>query len=150
MTSLMSSEKSRFWSLEELGRIQLSQHFYLRDFLYSEIAAAFSLPNVPDDLELAVANGRPSPQARLRALRHLHPEVVRGRPGAGFNSLDAQREACEAYVLSQAGEGWILNTEVYDDGGFSGGTLERPALKRLIAKIEAGQIDPWRSTRSIA
>ena len=84
MTSLMSSEKSRFWSLEELGRIQLSQHFYLRDVLYSEIAAAFSLPNVPDDLELAVANGRPSPQARLHALRHLHPEVVRGRPGAGL------------------------------------------------------------------
>ena len=58
-----------------------------------------------------------------------------------FNSLDAQREACEAYVLSQKAEGWILVPDRYDDGGVSGGTLERPALKRLLADIEAGRID---------
>jgi site-specific DNA recombinase len=58
-----------------------------------------------------------------------------------FNSLDAQREACEAYVLSQKQEGWVLVPDRYDDGGFSGGTLERPALKRLIADIEAGRVD---------
>src|SRR4051812_19065 len=58
-----------------------------------------------------------------------------------FNSLDAQREACEAYVASQRAEGWILVPDRYDDGGFSGGTLERPALKRLKADIEAGKID---------
>lgn len=58
-----------------------------------------------------------------------------------FNSLDAQREACEAYVTSQRAEGWVLAPARYDDGGFSGGTLERPALKRLIADIELGQID---------
>ncbi len=58
-----------------------------------------------------------------------------------FNSLDAQREACAAYVLSQASEGWQLNPEHYDDGGISGGTLERPALKRLLADIAAGKID---------
>jgi site-specific DNA recombinase len=58
-----------------------------------------------------------------------------------FNSLDAQREACEAYVASQKAEGWLLVPDRYDDGGFSGATLERPALQRLIADIEAGSID---------
>lgn len=57
-----------------------------------------------------------------------------------FNSLHAQREACEAYVLSQKSLGWHLNTTAYDDGGFSGGNTERPALKRLIADIEAGKV----------
>ena len=58
-----------------------------------------------------------------------------------FNSLDAQREACEAYVASQKAEGWLLVPDRYDDGGFSGGTLERPALKRLLADIERGLVD---------
>ncbi|GGG50640.1 integrase [Caldovatus sediminis] len=58
-----------------------------------------------------------------------------------FNTLDAQREACEAYVASQRAERWGLVRDRYDDGGFSGGTLERPALKRLLADIEAGLID---------
>jgi site-specific DNA recombinase len=59
----------------------------------------------------------------------------------GFNSLDAQREACAAYILSQAGEGWTALPDQYDDGGISGGTLERPALKRLLADVAAGRID---------
>src|SRR5712664_804788 len=58
-----------------------------------------------------------------------------------FNSLDAQREACEAYIASQRGEGWVLVPDRYDDGGVSGGTLDRPALKRLLADVEAGRID---------
>jgi DNA invertase Pin-like site-specific DNA recombinase len=58
-----------------------------------------------------------------------------------FNSLDAQREACEAYVRSQKAEGWVLVADRYDDGGHSGGTLDRPALKRLLADIEAGRVD---------
>jgi site-specific DNA recombinase len=58
-----------------------------------------------------------------------------------YNSLLAQREACEAYVASQRSEGWALIREPYDDGGFSGGTLERPALKRLLTDIEERLID---------
>ena len=58
-----------------------------------------------------------------------------------FNTLDAQREACEAYVASQRSEAWILLHDHYDDGGFSGGTLERPALKRMLADIEEGLVD---------
>jgi site-specific DNA recombinase len=73
-----------------------------------------------------------------------------------FNSLQAQREACEAYVTSQKHEGWqILSTE-YDDGGFSGGNMDRPGLKKLLADIAAGKIDTVvvykvdRLTRSLA
>ncbi|MFO1158473.1 MAG: recombinase family protein [Reyranellaceae bacterium] len=58
-----------------------------------------------------------------------------------FNSLDAQRESCSAYIASQRAEGWLELADQYDDGGFSGGTLERPALKRLLADIEAGRVD---------
>jgi DNA invertase Pin-like site-specific DNA recombinase len=58
-----------------------------------------------------------------------------------FNSLDAQREACEAYVASQKAEGWLLLPDRYDDGGFSGSNLERPALQQLIADIEARRVD---------
>jgi DNA invertase Pin-like site-specific DNA recombinase len=58
-----------------------------------------------------------------------------------FNSLDAQREACEAFILSQKHEGWTALSEMYDDGGISGGTMERPALTRLLADIAAGKID---------
>jgi DNA invertase Pin-like site-specific DNA recombinase len=58
-----------------------------------------------------------------------------------FNSLDAQREACAAYVLSQASEGWKLLHEHYDDGGLSGGSLERPALQRLLGDVKESRID---------
>jgi site-specific DNA recombinase len=73
-----------------------------------------------------------------------------------FNSLDAQREACEAYIRSQKNEGWILVRTCYDDGGYSGGTLDRPGLTRLLEDIEAGKIDTVvvykvdRLTRSLA
>jgi DNA invertase Pin-like site-specific DNA recombinase len=58
-----------------------------------------------------------------------------------FNSLDAQREACAAYIISQRHEGWVLVPEHYDDGGFSGGTMDRPGLKQLLAEVEAGKVD---------
>jgi len=58
-----------------------------------------------------------------------------------FNSLDAQREACAAFILSQKHEGWVVLPNLYDDGGFSGGTLDRPALKCLLADIGAGNVD---------
>jgi len=58
-----------------------------------------------------------------------------------FNTLDAQREACAAYIQSQRSEGWLCLEEKYDDGGFSGGNMERPAMARLLADIEAGQVD---------
>jgi DNA invertase Pin-like site-specific DNA recombinase len=73
-----------------------------------------------------------------------------------FNSLQAQREACEAFIKSQASEGWKLIKTAYDDGGMSGGTMERPALQRLLADIGEGLVDVVvvykvdRLTRSLA
>ncbi len=73
-----------------------------------------------------------------------------------FNSLHAQREACEAYIKSQKAEGWVALAEAYDDGGISGGTMERPALQRLLEEIDAGRVDQIvvykidRLTRSLA
>lgn len=79
-------------------------------------------------------------QAKLRCAIYTRKSSEEGLE-QGFNSLHAQREACEAYVLSQVGEGWVALTEEYDDGGFSGGSMERPGLKRLLADIEARKID---------
>ena len=58
-----------------------------------------------------------------------------------FNSLDAQREACAAYIASHKAEGWVLLPTVYEDAGLSGGTLERPGLQRLLDDIDAGLVD---------
>src|SRR5438309_2899167 len=73
-----------------------------------------------------------------------------------FNSLQAQREACEAFIASQRHEGWVCLRAGYDDGGFSGATIDRPALQRLLADITAGRVDTVvvykidRLTRSLA
>src|SRR5947208_2134004 len=73
-----------------------------------------------------------------------------------FNSLDAQREACEAYILSQRHEGWKALPAKYDDGGFSGGNLDRPSLKKLLEDVAAKRVDTVvvykvdRLTRSLA
>ena len=58
-----------------------------------------------------------------------------------FNSLDAQREACESYIKSQTHEGWVLHKKQYNDGGYSGGTMERPAFKELLEDIKNNKID---------
>jgi DNA invertase Pin-like site-specific DNA recombinase len=73
-----------------------------------------------------------------------------------FNSLQAQREACEAFINSQRHEGWVCVPQGYDDGGFSGAMMERPALQRLLADIAAGRVNTIvvykidRLTRSLA
>jgi site-specific DNA recombinase len=81
-----------------------------------------------------------SPPQKLRCAVYTRKSSEEGLE-MEFNSLDAQREACEAYVTSQRAEGWLLVPDRYDDGGFSGGTLDRPALKRLRVDIEAGKVD---------
>src|SRR5476649_2134957 len=79
-----------------------------------------------------------------------------GRLEQEFNSLDAQREACEAFIKSQTQEGWSLVRSRYDDGGFSGGSMERPALQKLLLEVQAKRIDVIvvykvdRLTRSLA
>ncbi|WPM81640.1 recombinase family protein [Brucella pseudintermedia] len=80
------------------------------------------------------------PQRRLRCAIYTRKSSEEGLD-MEFNSLDAQRESCEAYIASQRSEGFAAIRERYDDGGHSGGTLERPALQRLLADVEAGLID---------
>lgn len=73
-----------------------------------------------------------------------------------FSSLNAQREACAAYIVSQRHEGWIALPDIYDDGGYSGGNMERPGLKALLAQVAAKRVDVIvvykvdRLTRSLA
>lgn len=82
----------------------------------------------------------PLPLKKLRCAVYTRKSSEEGLE-MDFNSLEAQRESCEAYVASQRAEGWLLVPDRYDDGGFSGGTLDRPALKRLMADIESGRVD---------
>jgi len=92
---------------------------------------------------------------RLRCAIYTRKSSEEGLDQA-FNSLDAQRESCEAYIKSQAGEGWHLIRTLYDDGGISGGTLDRPALQQLLTDIKARKVDTVvvykvdRLTRSLA
>src|SRR3979411_1696313 len=83
---------------------------------------------------------KPCPLQKLRCAVYTRKASEEGLE-MEFNSLEAQRESCEAYIASQRAEGWLLVSDRYDDGGFSGGTLDRPALKRLLADIEAGKVD---------
>ena len=78
--------------------------------------------------------------ARLRCAIYTRKSSEEGLE-QDFNSLDAQREACEAFIASQKREGWTLVSEMYDDGGFSGATMERPAFKRLLSDVSTGKID---------
>ena len=77
---------------------------------------------------------------RLRCAIYTRKSNEEGLDQA-FNSLDAQREACEAYIRSQAGEGWTALRTQYDDGGYSGGNLNRPAMQHLLSDVDAGKVD---------
>ena len=82
----------------------------------------------------------PPPASRVRCAVYTRKSTEEGLEKE-FNSLDAQRESAEAFIRSRKAEGWHCVPDRYDDGGFSGGTVERPALQRLLADIEAGRID---------
>jgi len=96
-----------------------------------------------------------SPPRRLRCAIYTRKSTEEGLDQA-FNSLDAQREACAAYILSQRHEGWHLVPEHYDDGGFTGGNMERPGLQKLMADVRSGKVNVVvvykvdRLTRSLA
>jgi site-specific DNA recombinase len=83
---------------------------------------------------------QPAATASLRCAIYTRKSTEEGLDQE-FNSLDAQREACEAYIKSQKNLGWSCSQKRYDDGGFTGANMERPAMKRLMADIEAGQVD---------
>jgi site-specific DNA recombinase len=87
-------------------------------------------------------SGKPSrlPTRKMRCAIYTRKSSEEGLEQA-FNSLDAQREACAAFVLSQKHEGWVVLPVLYDDGGFSGGTMDRPALQRLLTDIREGKVD---------
>src|SRR5271165_3291667 len=104
---------------------------------------------------------KPAPMKNLTTKRGLRCAIyTRVSTDQGleqdFNSLDAQREASEAYIKSQAHEGWRLDRDRYDDGGFSGGSMDRPALQKLLIDVQARRIDVIvvykvdRLTRSLA
>src|SRR5437763_2778140 len=101
------------------------------------------------------ARSGPRRNARVRCAIYTRKSSEEGLDQE-FNSLQAQREACEAFITSQRHEGWACLTKVYDDGGFSGATLDRPALQQLLADITAGRVDTVvvykidRLTRSLA
>ena len=80
------------------------------------------------------------PTRKMRCAIYTRKSSEEGLEQA-FNSLDAQREACAAFVLSQKHEGWVVLPALYDDGGFSGGTMDRPALQRLLSDIREGEVD---------
>lgn len=77
---------------------------------------------------------------RLRCAIYTRKSTEEGLDQA-FNSLDAQREACAAYILSQRHEGWSLLPDLYDDGGFTGGNMDRPGFKQLLADVKSGKVD---------
>jgi site-specific DNA recombinase len=84
--------------------------------------------------------GAKAGRQRLRCAIYTRKSTEEGLE-QDFNSLDAQREACEAFIASQKHEGWVVLPTHYDDGGYSGGTLERPALQRLLAEIRGSKVD---------
>src|SRR5258705_8065189 len=91
------------------------------------------------ELETQMSSTVPAPQP-LRCAIYTRKSTEEGL-NQPFNSLEAQRESGEAYVLSQRHAGWTLIAERYDDGGYTGGNVERPALQRLLVDVQAGHVD---------
>lgn len=85
------------------------------------------------------SNGLPEPRT-IRCAIYTRKSTEEGLQQE-FNSLDAQREASEAFIVSQKQEGWQVITDHFDDGGYTGGNMDRPALKRLLAAVEARSVD---------
>src|SRR5438132_2903127 len=85
-------------------------------------------------------HGTPAAAPAVRCAVYTRKSTEEGLEQA-FNSLDAQRESAEAFIKSQVAAGWACRPERYDDGGFTGGNMERPALQRLMADLAAGQVD---------
>jgi site-specific DNA recombinase len=104
---------------------------------------------------MTLSAGRGVRHARVRCAIYTRKSSEEGLEQE-FNSLQAQREACEAFINSQRQEGWVCLPAAFDDGGFSGATMERPALQRLLADTTAGRVDTVvvykidRLTRSLA
>jgi len=86
------------------------------------------------------AAGAKNGRQRLRCAIYTRKSSEEGLE-QDFNSLDAQREACEAFIVSQKNEGWVALPTQYDDGGYSGGTMQRPALQSLLADICGSKVD---------
>ena len=115
---------------------------------------------MPRYRERSAPPSRPAPKAAVVRAAFVAPIYTRKSSEEGleqsFNSLDAQRDACEAYIASQKHEGWSVVPDKYDDGGFSGGSMERPALRRLLEEVSKGAVDVVvvykvdRLTRSLA
>jgi hypothetical protein len=112
----------------------------------NEVVVLADMPGVsPGDVDITLEQGVLTisghvPPAVHEGYRQIYSESEEGLEQE-FNSLEAQREACAAHIKSQAGEGWQALATRYDHGGFSGGSMDRPALARLLLNIEAGRID---------
>src|SRR5215471_11424086 len=97
----------------------------------------------------------PEPTGAVRCAVYTRKSSEEGLEQS-FNSLDAQRESCEAFIQSQRQEGWRALADHYDDGGYSGGSMDRPALQRLLKDVQAGKVNVIvvykvdRLTRSLA
>src|SRR5215813_6855290 len=113
----------------------------------------------PDSLASGTSHrreGSPDEAYKAGSLRDLYPSLDRPGLEQDFNSLDAQYDVSQAYIRSQAHAGWTLLRAKYDDGGFSGGNTDRPAMQRLLNDVRAGKVDVIvvykvdRLTRSLA
>src|SRR4029078_3881361 len=96
----------------------------------------------PEGIRMSTSktNGKSVTRASVRCAIYTRKSTEEGLQQE-FNSLDAQRESAEAYIAAQKHEGWTCLPDRYDDGGFTGGNMDRPALTRLIQDIESGKID---------